>query len=526
MEEKEKKFSEKIELNEIYNVDSLELIDAMIKQKIFVDAIITDPPYNISRDNNFKTIGRSGIDFGDWDWGFDQTKWLKKIKKIINPGGSVIIFNDWKNMGLVSKELEKQGFEIKDLIRWIKPSPMPRNTNRRYVADAEYAIWVVKPGDKWVFNKPENKPYLRPEVGGGVSNGKQKIHPTQKGKQAIRKIIETHTNPGDIIFDPFSGSGEISVNAHELGRIFLASEINKEYYKKSKARFNDVLVKPAINHLGNKFRMIKKLHSEMQVKGIKNFVDVFAGSAVVSASFKEADKYWINDKDQDLNKILNFLLHTNKNTISNEIEKIVKKHKLEKIPYKDGYLNLREKYNLSKNKDVRELFVLVLFGFNQQIRTNSKGDFNTPPGKTMWTEYQKEKMFKFVESFENKNVEIHDWDFEKFVNHVQSQTNSEETIYYFDPPYLITNATYNSKWTIEEEKRLLKLLQKLSNKNTKIKWILSNVLESKGVENKLLTEFIKKNKVNLIDINLNYSNSNYQRKKYKEKDREIILKNF
>ncbi len=521
----DKKFLERIELNEIYNADCIELIDGMIKQNVKVDAIITDPPYNISRENNFKSIGRAGIDFGNWDWDFDQTKWLKKINKILNPGGSVIIFNDWKNMGDIASELTNQGFEVKDLIRWVKPAPMPRNTNRRYVTDAEYAIWAVMPGDKWIFNKPEDIPYLRPELGGGVSNGKQKIHPTQKGKQAIRKLIETHTQPGDIVFDPFSGSGEISINAHELGRIFIGSEIDKNFHKKSKARLNDSLIKPAINHLGNKFRMISTLHSEMQVKGIKNFVDAFAGSAVVSASFKGAEKYWINDYDKNLSNLLYFLLNTDKNTISNEINKIVKKFNLDSIPYKEGYLKLREKYNNSKEKDVRELFTLVLFGFNQQIRTNSKGEFNTPPGKTMWTEYQKEKMFKFVKAFENRHVEIHDWDFEEFVNHVLAQTNPDETIYYFDPPYLITNATYNSVWGEESEERLLKLLNKIT--KSKSKWILSNVLESKGETNMKLKEFIDNNKnLKLIDINLNYTNSNYQRKKYKEKDREIILKNF
>ena len=160
----------KIELNEIYNTDCIPFIDELIRQEIIVDAIITDPPYNVSRKNNFKTIGRAGIDFGDWDKEFNQTAWLKNINKILKPGGSIIIFNDWKNMGDISKELEKQGFLIKDLIRWVKPAPMPRNVNRRYVPDAEYALWAVMPKGKWTFNKPEDKPYLRPELtGGGVS---------------------------------------------------------------------------------------------------------------------------------------------------------------------------------------------------------------------------------------------------------------------------------------------------------------------------------------------------------------------
>ncbi len=520
-----KKFNEKIEFNEIYNIDCNYLIDAMIEQNIKVDAIITDPPYNISRINNFKSIGRAGIDFGDWDVNFNQTKWLKKINKILNPGASIIIFNDWKNMGDISKELEKQGFEIKDLIRWVKPSPMPRNTNRRYVADAEYAIWAVMPGDKWTFNKPKDKSYLRPEINGGISNGKNKIHPTQKSRTAIRQLIEIHTELGDIIFDPFSGSGEISLNAHDMGRLYIGSEIDKVFYKKSKTRINDNLIKPAFNHLGNKFRMIKKLQSNLQIKGVKNFVDVFTGSSVVSASFKGAEKYWLNDNDPYLSKLLNFILNTDKNTVLNELERVINKYKLNIISYSENYKKLREKFNKSKDKSYIELLVLVIFGFNQQIRFNKKGEFNIPPGKTNWTEYQKDKIFKFIESFENRQIEIQQMDFEKFVNYVVAQTNKDETIYYFDPPYFLSDAIYNSEWDEKTEKRLINLLDKLTKK--KIKWILSNVLESKGKVNAPLKEFLDSNPtLNLIDINLNYINSNYQRKKYKERDREIILKNF
>ncbi len=507
-------------------------MDKMFKQNIKVDAIITDPPYNVSRENNFKTIGRNGINFGDWDSNFNQVKWLKKINRILKPGGSVIIFNDWKNMGLISKELENQGFQIKDLIRWRKSSPMPRNVNRRYVGDAEYALWVVKPG-KWTFNKPEGVHYLRPEILSGVALGKGRFHPTQKASKVIETLIETHTEKGDLIFDPFSGSGQISLSSHKLNRFFIGAEIDTKYWKVSKKRINDSLIKPAFNHLGNKYRMIGKLESVMPIKGIENFVDVFAGSCVVSASYTSAKKYYINDGDENLYKIINFLVNTNKKTIVEEIEKIVNKYKLDTLPYKEGYSKLKEKYNKTtiKNRDTRELLTLVLFGFNQQIRFNRKNEFNIPAGKTQWTDYQKEKIFKFVQSFENKNTVIRNDDFEDFVKFVLSETNKSETIFYFDPPYLITDATYNYSWTPEEETRLLSLLEKLT-KEYKVKWILSNVLISKGKENFLLKEFIEKNKglnnekLNIIDINLNYSNSNYQRKSYKENDQEIILRNF
>lgn len=153
----------KIEINEIYNLDCNELIDRMVINGVLVDAIITDPPYNISRKNNFKSIGRKGIDFGEWDWNFNQLNWLENIDKILKKGGSIIIFNDWKNLGTISRFLEEKDFEIKDILRWIKTNPMPRNVNRRYVTDYEFALWAVKKGSKWTFNKPIDKGYIKPE---------------------------------------------------------------------------------------------------------------------------------------------------------------------------------------------------------------------------------------------------------------------------------------------------------------------------------------------------------------------------
>lgn len=226
----------------IYNLDCVELISKMIKNKILVDALITDPPYNISRKHQlgYSNMGRSGMNYGDWDYGFDQIKWLKNISKIIKPGGTVIIFNDWKNMGDIAKELEKQGFIIKDLIRWIKNNPMPRNIERRYVNDYELAIWAVKKGSQWTFNKPKLNSYLRPEFKTGVApGGKNRIHPTQKNLALMEKILEIHTTKNDIIFDPFLGSGTTAVAALNYGRKIIGSEIDEKYFKKMLERIQN-----------------------------------------------------------------------------------------------------------------------------------------------------------------------------------------------------------------------------------------------------------------------------------------------
>ncbi|MEG2429020.1 MAG: DNA methyltransferase, partial [Oscillospiraceae bacterium] len=81
----------------------------------------------------------------------------------------------------------------------------------------------------------------------------------QKSASVISEIIKTHTNINDLIFDPFSGSGEISYSALKLHRKYIACEINEEYYKSSLVRFNKEKISPAFNHIGNKRRIIEKI---------------------------------------------------------------------------------------------------------------------------------------------------------------------------------------------------------------------------------------------------------------------------
>jgi len=222
----------------LYNLDYRQLVDELLKNKVKVDLILTDPPYGVSRNHQlgFSNMGRSGMDYGEWDYGFDQKKWIKDCSQVLKTGGSIIIFNDWKNMSYLVEELENQGFVIKDLIRWEKTNPMPRNVNSRYVMDIEVAIWAVKGKGKWTFNKPEDVPYLRPAIKGGLVLGKKRIHPTQKQTTVLEEIIKVHSNEGDLVFDPFFGSGSTAEACKKLGRNFIGSEIEKKYYEKAKAK--------------------------------------------------------------------------------------------------------------------------------------------------------------------------------------------------------------------------------------------------------------------------------------------------
>ena len=217
-------------------------MDGLISLGIKFDAIITDPPYNISRDNNFKTMGRVGVDFGEWDKDFDLTGWIKYCEPLLKKGGNIVIFNSWKNMSYIVESLEKNGFEIKDLIRWKKTNAMPRNRDRRFITDYEVAVWAVKKGGRWTFNRLSDT-YEIPEILGGLTPKSEKVnggHLTQKPVYVMKWLLERLTNAGDLVLDPFMGSGSTGVACKELNRRFIGIELDENYFDISCKRLENI----------------------------------------------------------------------------------------------------------------------------------------------------------------------------------------------------------------------------------------------------------------------------------------------
>lgn len=226
--------------NKIFNMDFLNGIEMLIEKGVEVDAIITDPPYNISKDNNFKTMGRAGIDFGEWDKGFNQFDWIEKSYPLLKKGGSLYIFNSWRNLGEIAAFAEKIGYEVKDVTRWIKKNPMPRNRDRRYIVDYEFALWLVKPGGKWTFNRLSDT-YDRPEYSYGLTSKGEKIgagHPTQKPLALMKEILLRHTNKGDLVLDGFIGSGTTCLACEETERNYIGFEKETSTFEMAKERLN------------------------------------------------------------------------------------------------------------------------------------------------------------------------------------------------------------------------------------------------------------------------------------------------
>lgn len=207
-----------------------------------IDLILTDIPFNISRDNNFKTMkdrtGRNGIDFGEWDKDFDESCLSMFVPKLKN-GGSIVMFHSFEQYGLLL-DIFNGKLILKDRFVWEKTNPMPRNRDRRYISNIELCSWFVKDGAKWTFNR-QNQSYdgcvLRyPSESGG---GFKRYHPCQKNVKMLEELIKRHSNENDIVFDPFMGSGSTGVACLNTNRDFIGIELDENYFNIAKQRIDD-----------------------------------------------------------------------------------------------------------------------------------------------------------------------------------------------------------------------------------------------------------------------------------------------
>ncbi len=203
-----------------------------------IDAIIADPPYNLVgkigelhlfRQCEVRGTDTHNADSMDFDVGFDQSAWIKVAAKKLKKGGHIIIFNDWENMGDVAKYLRENKIKVKTLNHWQKTNPLPAEWRRRFVPGREYFIHGLKNG-KYTFNT--DSVHHGDFIMGLTPKGEKSYgsHPNQKPVALLGEIIEIITDAGDVILDPFMGSGTTGVAAKRLNRDFIGIELDAGYF--------------------------------------------------------------------------------------------------------------------------------------------------------------------------------------------------------------------------------------------------------------------------------------------------------
>lgn len=224
----------------VYHGDAHDLLPSVELESVRL--VLTDPPFNTSRKNNFHTMGRRGIDF-KWDGGFNQLKWLKLVNPLLLPGASIVIWNDWKNLGLIGEHLDALNCETKRPLIWTKTNPMPRNIDRSVVQANEFGLWATKNGAKWVFNRQKkyedfNFTYAVPRAPAGRPR-----HDSAKPVSMMREIITVLTNPNDLVLDPFCGSGPVAVACALTNRRCISFEKDKKWVDETNLRVQEALQK-------------------------------------------------------------------------------------------------------------------------------------------------------------------------------------------------------------------------------------------------------------------------------------------
>jgi site-specific DNA-methyltransferase (adenine-specific) len=173
--------------------------------------------------------------YGAWDSEFtleSLNEFIVEFYRILKDGGSCIIFFDIWKLTKLKEFLVYNDFKQLRFIEWIKTNPQPINSKRNYLTNCrEIALTAVKKGSSTFHSQYDNGIYKHP-----LQGGKDRFHPTQKSLPLFEELVMKHSNPGDIIVDPFAGSATTGVAALKNGRKFYGCEIDKEFYDKSTER--------------------------------------------------------------------------------------------------------------------------------------------------------------------------------------------------------------------------------------------------------------------------------------------------
>lgn len=249
-------------LNTIINDDCIKTMNAMEENS--VDLIFADPPYNLQLGDSLTRPDNSNVAgvYEEWD-SFESLsayddytrQWLKAARRVLKEEGSIWVIGSYHNIFRVGYILQDLGFWILNDIIWDKVNPMPNFKGTRFTNAHETLIWAVKnPKAKYTFNYEAMKALnedtqMRSTWEIPLCTGKErlkgedgnKLHPTQKPEALLYRVLMSSSNVGDIVLDPFFGTGTTGAVAKKLGRQYIGIEKDINYINGAQKRLAEIV---------------------------------------------------------------------------------------------------------------------------------------------------------------------------------------------------------------------------------------------------------------------------------------------
>ena len=248
-------------LNTILDGDCIEMMNSLPEES--VDLIFADPPYNLQLKGELHRPDNSRVDAVDDHW--DQfasfaayaqftREWLAAARRVLKPNGAIWVIGSYHNIFRVGAALQDAGYWILNDVVWRKSNPMPNFRGKRFTNAHETMIWASKSdAAKYTFNYEALKAlnegiqmrsdWVLPICNGGErlkdANG-DKAHPTQKPMSLLHRVLVGSTNPGDVVLDPFFGTGTTGAVAKMLGRDWIGIEREAAYREVATRRIADI----------------------------------------------------------------------------------------------------------------------------------------------------------------------------------------------------------------------------------------------------------------------------------------------
>lgn len=249
-------------VNQVLVGDSIELMNSLPEKS--VDLVFADPPYylqlekELHRPNNSRVNGVTD----DWDKfddfaAYDEftRQWMTAARRVLKDNGAIWVIGSYHNIFRVGTTLQDLGFWILNDITWRKTNPMPNFRGTRFANAHETLIWCAKSQNQkgYTFNYHAMKAlnedlqmrsdWLLPICSGGerLKQDGQKAHPTQKPEALLYRVLLASTNPGDIVLDPFFGTGTTGAVAIKTGRRFIGLEREIKYAKLARERITKTI---------------------------------------------------------------------------------------------------------------------------------------------------------------------------------------------------------------------------------------------------------------------------------------------